>query len=427
MGFPAAVSIVVGVVIGSGIFFKPSAVLSSAGGARQALLAWLLGGVITLAAGLTLAELAAVIPHDGGLSIYLNEIYGHFWAFLLGWVDTMIYTPGSAAALAIILVTQFSVFVPLSVLAQKLVAVVIILLLVWINTIGTKQGGVIQTASTVAKLIPIALLIAWGLFYRGPAPVTQPTAVSGAQGVSMGAAILATLWAYDGWNSVTNIAGEIKDPGRLLPRSIIFGLGAVMAVYLLINVAFLTVIPAPILAQSETPATDVANALFGGLGARFISISILVSIFGSLNGYIMTGPRVPYALGQRRLLPGGELLEKLHPKFETPANAILLVGTLSSTYTLFGSFNLLTDLIVFVYWIFFVMCLIGLFIHRARYPKLQRPYRVPLYPVIPLIGIGGGFYILFSTLIEKPRDALLAIGLTLLGVPVYWWLRRRYR
>ncbi|MGE5652750.1 MAG: APC family permease, partial [Bacillota bacterium] len=379
-----------------------------------------------LAAGLTLAELAAVIPRDGGLSIYLNEIYGHFWAFLLGWVDTMIYTPGSAAALAIILVTQFSVLYPASILTQKALALVIIFLLVWINTIGTKQGGFIQTSATIAKLIPIALLVIWGVTYHGPTAVSQ-TPVAASQGTSMGAAILATLWAYDGWNSVTNIAGEIKDPGRLLPRSIIFGIGLVMVVYLLLNVALLLVIPAQLLAQSETPATDVASVLFGSVGARFISISILISIFGSLNGYIMTGPRVPYALGQRRLLPLGERLEKLHPRFETPANAILLVGVLSSIYTLFGNFNLLTDLIVFVYWIFFVMCLVGVFIHRRRYPELQRPYRVPLYPLIPLIGIGGGLYILISTLLEKPRDALLAIGLTMLGVPVYWWLRRRYR
>ncbi len=425
LGFLAAVSIVVGMVIGSGIFFKPGTVIRNAGSGSTALLAWFLGGVITLAAGLTVAEIAAAIPKTGGLYVYLDEIYGEFWGFLLGWVQTVIATPGSVAALAIVFATQANVLVPMGIVAQRLLAIGVMCILIFANIVGTKQGGIIQTVATVGKLIPIITITAWGLL-RGGANGSVVGLPASNGGTGLGAAILATLWAYDGWISVTNVAGEIKDPAKQLPRAIISGISLVLVVYVLINVALIRVIPAGLLAASTTPASDVATKLFGSRGAQIISASILVSIFGALNGYILTGARVPYAMGQRGLLPGSRYLG-LHPRYQTPSNSLILIGILATAYIIAGSFDRLTNLAVFVLWIFFVMALFAVFVLRARQPDLPRPYRVPLYPLVPLIGIAGGMYILVSTLITSTMDALLGIGIAIIGIPIYLILRHGTR
>ncbi len=423
LGFWAAFSIVVGMVIGSGVFFKPGSVIRSAGGGAGALLAWFLGGVITLAAGLTVAEIAAAIPKTGGLYVYLSEIYGEFWGFLLGWVQTVIYTPAAVAALAIVFATQASVLVPMGAVAQRLLAIAVMSLLILANVIGTKQSGIIQTVATVGKLIPLITITVCGVLRGTASSVAGTPSIAG--GTGLGAAILATLWAYDGWISVTNVAGEIKDPAKQLPRSIISGIGFVLAVYVLINFAFMRVIPAATLATSTTPASDVATMLFGRLGSKFISVSILVSIFGALNGYILTGARVPYAMGRQGLLPGARYLSRLHPHYQTPASALTLVGFLATAYILTGTFERLTNLSVFVLWIFFVLALVAVFVLRTKQPDLKRPYKVPLYPWVPVIGIVGGLYILVSTLITSTADAFLGIGIAMAGIPVYLLLRHK--
>lgn len=421
LGFFAAFTVVVGMVIGSGIFFKPGIVLRNAGSAGLGIAAWALGGVITLAAGLTVAEIAAAIPRTGGLYAYLEEIYGKLWSFLLGWVETVIYTPGAVAALAIVFATQLNLFFPMAGPAQRAVAIAAILLLTGLNILGAKQGGWIQSAATVGKLVPLALIIVLGLLRGSGGRLAGPLAPGGA---GLGAAILSTLWAYDGWVAVTNVAGEVRDPGRLLPRAIIAGLGLVIAVYIAFNVALLRVLPAGILAASPTPASDVANVIFGRTGATIVALGILVSIFGALNGYILTGARVPYAMAGARNFPFADLFGAAHPRFRTPANALLLEAGLAILYVFTGSFNRLTDLAVFALWIFFVMALAAVYVLRARRPDLPRPYRVPLYPLVPAVGIFGGLYIIVSTLRSNPRDSLFGVGLTVIGVPVYWLVSR---
>jgi len=424
LGFFAAFTVVVGMVIGSGIFFKPGIVLRNAGSAGLGIAAWALGGVITLAAGLTVAEIAAAIPRTGGLYAYLEEIYGKLWSFLLGWVETVIYTPGAVAALAIVFATQLNLFFPMATPAQRAVAIAAILLLTGLNILGAKQGGWIQSAATVGKLVPLALIIVLGLLRGSGGRLAGPLAPGGA---GLGAAILSTLWAYDGWVAVTNVAGEVRDPGRLLPRAIIAGLGLVIGVYIAFNVALLRVLPAGILAASPTPASDVANVIFGRTGATIIALGILVSIFGALNGYILTGARVPYAMAKARNFPFADLFGVVHPRFRTPANALLLEAGLAILYVFTGSFNRLTDLAVFALWIFFVMALAAVYVLRARRPDLPRPYRVPLYPLVPAVGIFGGLYIIISTLRSNPRDSLFGVGLTVIGVPVYWLVSRTGR
>lgn len=422
LGFLESVTLVIGMVIGSGIFFKPGVVFKNAGAPGLGILAWVAGGIITLAAGLTIAEIASAIPKTGGLFTYLDELFGGFWAFLLGWVQTFIYYPGSMAALSIVFVTQSTFFINVSPLYQKLIAILVMEFLVLMNIFATKYGGYIQSIATFAKLLPIIAIIAIGLV-RGTQGGYMPFIPAGGVYASgFGAAILGTLWAYDGWIGVGNVAGEIKNPVRNLPRAIILGLSMVILVYVLMNVALLNVLPMNSLESSLKPASDAAVSLLGKSGAAIIAGGIMVSIFGALNGYTLTGARVPLAMGERGLMPFSRVFSRVHPRFKTPSDSLILEGALGIVYIATGSFNTLTDLIVFVLWIFFILALAGIFVLRRRYTPEQRPYKVPLYPVIPLIGIVGGIYIVISTVLTQPWNALYGIIITLIGVPVYYLL-----
>lgn len=424
LGLFDAITIVLGMVIGSGIFFKPAIVFKNAGSPLLGILAWVSGGIIAMASGLTIAEIAAAIPKTGGLFVYLKELYGEKWAFLFGWVQTVVYLPGAVAALAIVLSTQATDFINLSSASQKLLAMGFIIFLTIVNIISTKLGSKIQGIVTVAKLLPIIIIIVLG-FMKGTAQsfsfnIGNSSSVSG-----FGAAILGTLWAYDGWISVGNMAGELKNPKKDLPRSIILGLSITIIVYALINLALIKIIPMETVIASEKPASDAAMVLFGSNGAKFISIGIFVSIFGALNGYMMTGVRIPFAMAQDNLTPFSSFFGRINTKFGTPTNAFIFQGFLSCLYVLSGSFNMLTDLVMFVLWIFFTMGVAGIFILRSKFKDIERPYRVPLYPIIPLVGIIGSSYIIISTLITNTSFAIYGSIITLLGLPVYYYVKNK--
>lgn len=421
--FIEAIAIVVGMIIGSGIFLKPGIVFNNAGSPLAGVLAWVAGGIITLASALTVAEIASAIPKTGGLYTYLEELYGEVWGFLLGWVQTVISYPASGAALAIAFSTYSAYFVPMTVMQQKLLAVGVLIFVIVMNIIATKFGGVIQTVSTVGKLIPIAAIILFGLL-SGTAHDFR-TAMPAAAGAGFGTAMLGTLWAYDGWIGVTNMAGELKNPAKELPRSIILGVASVIFVYALVNAAMLNVLPVEQIIASERPTSDVATAIFGNGGAAFITAGIMISVFGAMNGYLMTGARVPLAMGERKRLPFSHILAKVHPRFRTPANALILECILAIIYIFSGTFNTLTDLLVFVLWIFFVMGVYGIFILRKKVPEDKRPYKVPLYPFVPIVGILGGVYILFSTIISTPVNSFIGIAVTLVGLPVFYYLKKK--
>lgn len=422
--FIEAIAIVVGMIIGSGIFLKPGIVFNDAGSPIMGIFAWIVGGIITLASALTIAEVASSIPKTGGLYVYLEELYGEVWGFLLGWVQTVISYPASAAALAIAFSTYATFFISMTDFQQKLLAIGILLFVIIMNIIGTKYGGVIQTISTVGKLIPIVAIILFGLISGKTHDFRSITVMT--EGAGFGAAILGTLWAYDGWIGVTNIAGELKDPAKEMPKAIILGVASVIFVYALISIAMVNVLPIESIVASKTPASDVAIALFGSRGATFITAGIVVSVFGAMNGYLLTGARVPLAMGQRNQLPYSNQLGKIHKKFGTPANALILEGALAIIYIFSGTFNTLTDLLVFVLWIFFVMGVFSIFILRKKLPADKRPYKVPLYPLVPAIGILGGIYILYSTIISAPLNSIIGIGIALIGLPVFYYLKRKY-
>ena len=431
LGLAAAFSTVVGVVIGSGVFFKPQAIYTATNGAPGlGILAWILGGLITIAGGLTATEVSAAIPKTGGMMIYIEEIYGKRYGFLTGWMQTVLFFPGTIAAVAVIFAQQASELLGSTSNNMKMVlpiAIGIILLTALLNTIGSSFGGSIQTVATLGKLVPLVLIIIFGFTKGNSTSILTPMVGEGVNPVTtLGQVLIATLFAYDGWINVGAIAGEMKDPGKDLPKAIVGGLSLVMAVYLAINVAYLWVAPASSLANVTSPASLVATKLFGPRGGKLISAGILISVFGTLNGYLLTGPRVVYALTKEKLLPGSKILSKVN-KGGSPYNSILLISMLACIYALTGQFNLLSDLTIFAVWVFYVLTFIGVIILRKTKPDLHRPYKVPGYPVIPIIAILGGTFVVINQLITAPLISLGGIIITIIGLPIYAYMNKKSR
>ncbi len=427
LSFIDGTAIVVGGIIGSGIFLKPGIVLGNAGSPFLGLMAWFVGGIVTLAAALTIAEIGSAIPRTGGVYVYLEELFGDVWGFLFGWVQTVITSPASAGALAIAFATFSTFFIPMSGMEQKLLAIGTVLFLVVMNIIATKAGGFIQTVTTFAKLVPIVIIVIWGLI-KGTVhdfSMISTANIGVGVGTGFGVAILGTLWAYDGWMEATNIGGELKDPARQLPRALVIGVVTAMSVYMLVNVALLNVIPFSAIVASKNPASDLAVRLFGTGAGAFIIAGIMVSVFGTENAFVLTGARIPLAMGERGQLPFHKTWATIHPKFKTPTNALLLECGFTIIYILTGTFNTLTDILIFVLWIFFVMAVASIFILRKHPVKYKTVYKVPCYPVVPIIGILGGAYILLSTIIEQPKNSLIGIAITLAGLPVFYHLKKR--
>ena len=429
LGFAAALSTVVGMVIGGGVFFKPQAVYTATGGAPGlGMIAWVIAGVMTIAAGLTAAEISAAIPKTGGMMVYIEEIYSKKLGFLTGWMQVVLFFPATIAALAVMFGQQSAGLIGNESLVLPITIGVILLISV-LNSLGSKTGGLIQTVATIGKLIPLALIIVFG-FIKGSGDNAILTPMVG-EGVSTGGVIgsllVAILFAYDGWINVGAIAGEMKNPGKDLPKAIVGGLSLVMAVYLLINVAYLWVLPANELAQYSSPASAVAEAIFGPFGGKFITVGILISVFGALNGYLLTGPRILFTLGTQKSLPASNFFGSVN-KNGVPANATLTMGVVACLYALTGQFNLLTDLSMFAVWAFYVLTFIGVFKLRKDQPNLERPYKVPLYPFIPMIAIAGGLFVVVSQLLLSGfTNTMISLGgvvITLIGLPIYSFVQK---
>lgn len=429
MGFFPALSTVMGTVIGAGVFFKAASVAEVTGSVSLHMFSWFLGGVISVCAGLTGAELAAAIPETGGMIKYIERIYGETAAFLLGWAQVIIYFPANVAALSIIFGTQF---VNLFALSQEMIlpiAVVAATSIMLINFLGSKIGGAFQSVTLVCKLIPLFLIVLFGLF-RSEGVEFQLFPIQAGENLSffsaLGAGLLATMFAYDGWIHVGNIAGELKKPAKDLPRAISFGIIGIMIVYLLVNAVFLRTASIDGIIGNNNAASDVAKMIFGGVGGRLVTIGILVSVYGTINGYTLTGMRLPYVMAKEKQLPFSDGLAKLTKKTKVPLVAGILELVLAIGMMMVGGFDTLTDMLVFVIWIFYTMVFIGVLILRKKEPNLVRPYKVPLYPVIPLAAILGGIFIVISTLMTQTMLASMGILLTLAGIPVYIYLNRKY-
>ena len=429
LGAAAALSTVVGMVIGGGVFFKPQAVYEiTGGGPGLGMIAWVLAGIMTITAGLTAAEVSAAIPKTGGMMVYIEEIYGKKLGFLTGWMQSVLFFPATIAAISVMFGQQAAILLGNESLVIPMTVGVILLIGV-LNTFGSKTSGAIQTVSTVGKLLPLILIMIFGFIKgEGNNPIVQPMVAEGVNPMSIiGQLLIAVLFAYDGWINVGAIAGEMKDPGKDLPKAIIGGLSLVMAVYVVINLAYLWVLPADQLASVSSPASAVAEHLFGPMGGKFITVGILISLFGALNGYLLTGPRIVYTLGEQKNLPAA--LGKLS-KNGVPANATLAMAVLSCLYALSGQFNLLSDLAMFAVWSFYVLTFIGVMKLRKTHPNLNRPYKVPLYPIIPLIAIFSGLFVVLNQLLfAGAKSTMMSLGgvvITLIGLPVYSYMTKKY-
>ena len=429
LGAAAALSTVVGMVIGGGVFFKPQAVYEiTGGGPGLGMIAWVLAGIMTITAGLTAAEVSAAIPKTGGMMVYIEEIYGKKLGFLTGWMQSVLFFPATIAAISVMFGQQAAILLGNESLVIPMTVGVILLIGV-LNTFGSKTSGAIQTVSTVCKLIPLVLIIVFGFIKGGGNnPIVQPLVAEGISPTGViGQLLVAILFAYDGWINVGAIAGEMKNPGKDLPKAIVGGLSLVMGVYVVINLAYLWVLPASELAKYASPASAVAEVLFGSIGGKIINVCILVSVFGCINGYLLTGPRITYTLGKQKTIP--VIFGKLN-KNDVPANATLLMAVLSALYALSGQFNLLSDLAMFAVWSFYVLTFIGVMKLRKTHPNLNRPYKVPLYPIIPLIAIFSGLFVVLNQLLfAGAKSTMMSLGgvvITLIGLPVYSYMTKKY-
>ena len=424
LGLVAVMSLVVGSVIGSGIFMKPGKVIEAAGSSNMALLAWVLGGIITMASGLVFAEIGAQIPKTGGVFVYLEEIYGSLWGYLCGWTQTALYGPAVMAALGLYFGEVLADFFALPLSYMPLVAAGAICLLAAVNCLGVKYGGYIQTCTTFVKLIPIIFIALFGLAW-GKSDILGMPGV-GTHHLGMGAAMLACLWAYDGWILVGYVAGEMKDPAKTLPRAIIMGLGIVIGVYLLVNMAILHVLPASsVVRLGPMAAETVSIRLFGDHGGKLLTIGILVSIFGTLNAKILAFPRIPYAMSVRGQLPASRLWSRLHQSWGTPVYATGLLVAIALILLTVGDPDRLTNIALFLMYVFYLQTLIGVFILRRRGAGAARPYSVPGYPFVPWVAILGVTFVLVTTLVDEPKDVLYALGVAAIGLPVRWAVKRR--
>ncbi|WP_261806244.1 APC family permease [Lapidilactobacillus luobeiensis] len=427
MGLTSALTTVMGTVIGGGVFFKVSSLAKDTGSGSLLLVTWILAGLLTIAGGLCVAEISTSIPKAGGAVNYIEAAYGKLPSFLLGWAQILIYYPANIAALSIIFATQLVSLAGWQTTLIVPVAAFVALSITGLNLLGARLGSAIQNLTLFIKMIPIILIIIFGLL-QPQGQVVPLWPVAPGKNISWFAALngglLATMFAYDGWISVGNMAEEMKDPRRHLPIAIVLGLGLTTLIYALINWAFLKSLPVAQLASDPMAAASSAQIIFGNLGGRLVTVGILVSVYGAINGYTMTGMRVAYAMGVNDTIPFARGFRRLTGT-KVPLWGALFQVAVALVMLLLGNFNFLTDMLVFVMWIFNTMIFAAVFILRRKKPDLARPYQVNGYPWVPIVAILGGSFIVLSTLITQPILAAIGLGMTALGVPVFYWHQRR--
>lgn len=425
MGLFSAASIIGGIMIGSGIFYIGSFVLQRSNGAPGfSLLVWFAGGLISLLAGLCFAELGAAMPRSGGMYIYLREAYGPLVAFLQGWTSFLVSASGSISALAVGLALYFSAFYPLSEFGIKMFAITVIILLTIINCLGVKLGSIVQNVFMLGKLIPILLIAVVGLIMgKADNPMTMSPGTGNVIG-PFAIALVASLWAYEGWTNLNTVAEEIKNPKRNLPLAIIIAITGVTAVYMIFNYALFRVLPTSVIIASDPkPGAVAAQQLLGNAGKTIFTLGAFISIFGSCNGCVLAFPRQYYAMAKDGLF--FKTFAKVHPKYKTPVPALIASAVVSILLIFTGTFSQLTTMVVFSAWIFYIMTIFSLFILRKKYPDMERPYKAWGYPVLPIIVVIASTFILINTLIEDPRSSLIGLIVPLIGVPVYYIFKNR--
>jgi APA family basic amino acid/polyamine antiporter len=450
LGLYGATSVVAGTMIGTAIFVVPSTMLQQVGSAWRVVAVWAFAGVLSLFGALGYAELGAALPAAGGEYVYIHRAYGPMLGFLYGWTQFMVAKTASIAAIATGFVIYVTYFFPrlneviwqtpagfaghtvtLRLTGLQVGAALMVLLLSGLNVLGVRRSGAVQTVFTAAKLVVLAVLIVLGLtFGHGSFQNFRPLMTVGSPGnllAVFGVATVSALWAYDGWNNLSMVAGEVENPQRNMPAALIAGTVLVITVYVLVNIAFFYVLAPSDVLVTSTVAADAARRVLGGAGGTFVAVGVLISTFATLNGSILAGSRVPYAQARDGLFP--QALASVHPRFRTPAASILAQAVVAGLFALTGRYQGLYTKVIFSELLFYALVTAGIFILRRRMPDLPRPYRTWGYPVIPAVFVILAAGLLVNTFREQRADSLWGLALMGSGIPAYflWSLWKRTR
>jgi basic amino acid/polyamine antiporter, APA family len=437
LGLSHSGAVVVGTIIGSGIFLVPSEMMQAVGSAQLVYFAWMVGGLLSFFGALTYSELGAMKPQAGGEYVYVRDAYGPLAGFLYSWTWFLIAKPASIATVTTGLVRilgTFSVFSffsqvciahPFAVNYGQLVAIAATLLISWLNYIGIRRAGEFQFLFTLLKVAIILGIVVVGFSYRGGTWANFGTEFVGAKGGVAGffAALVAALWAYDGWNDLNMVAGEIRNPQRNIPLALIWGVATVGALYILVNAAVQYVLPAAAVAASQRPASDAVALVLGRAGASLVTAGMAVSMLVTLNGTIMSGARVPFAMARDGYF--FRAIAEVHPRFHTPSVAIVVQCGLAVVLLLLGgSFRQFFSLAIFAEWLFYMIAGSTVFVFRRRDPHAERPYRVWGYPVVPALFVLVSAALLYYTFTDNLKSSAGGCLAILAGIPVFYFFAR---
>ena len=423
LGLLDSLSIVIGCVIGAGIFLVPNLVAQELKSAGSILAVWIFAGVISFFGSLACAELGTLFPCTGGQYVFLREAYGPLIGFLCGWSMFLVARTSQVAWLAMALALYGSYFIPLSPLGLKLVALGALAIFAGINYRGVKAGAVVQNVFTLAKVAGLLVIIGGAFFWSGKAGPIMPAVAGGFSVRSFGVALIACVLAYDGWVQLSFVAGEIRNPQRNVLLALVLGSVACIAIYLLANMAYLRVLPIEEIAASNHVGATVAERVFGPLGGSLVSAIILVSIIGTLNGCFLTSPRVYFAQAGDGLF--FRRFADVQPSYQTPGFAIVAQALWSAVLLVSGSYESLLDYSMFAIWLSFLLMVAGVIVLRIKQPRAARPYKMWGYPVTPALFVAVTAWFLVNMLKTRPVPSLAALLLIVAGIPVYFvWARR---
>jgi APA family basic amino acid/polyamine antiporter len=465
LGLWTSVSLVVGGIIGSGIFMKPSVMATQLGSPELLLAVWVIAGIITLFGALSNAEVATMMPETGGQFVFFKAMYGDFFSFLYGWAAFAVFNTAGVASIAYVLGTYTEYFIqlprfdtslekafqlnipfigsifPLENIGVKGITIFVVIGLTFINYRSTRSAGNIQVIFTAMKVMAMALIVG-GLLFSSKGDVgniVNDSAIIRPEGWALlggvVAAISGAFWGYDGWNNITFVAGEIKNPRQNIPKSLFLGLLICIICYGLITLSYIYVLPIDAIAGSPMVASDAASVVMGALGGAMIAFMVIISTFGTTNGNILATARVSFAMAQEKRF--FDFVGQVHPRYKTPGNSLWLHGFWTSLLVLSGSFDMLTDMLIFVSWLFYGMSALGIFILRKKLPNADRPYKVWGYPFVPAIFVLFALFFLVATLVNDIRmfyhgethliNSLLGLLLTAMGIPLYWYFKHKQK
>lgn len=427
-GLWSSLALVIGTIIGSGIFFKQGSVLQTAGSTSSALLAWLAGGILTLTAGMTVAEVGSQMTETGGIYIYLTKLYGKTIGYLAGWMQVVFYGPAMMGAIAAYLGLLFTSLFGINHVWSVPAGMVGLGFIGLINSLPNKNSASFQVLTTTIKLLPIVALIIYGLFFGKEDALSQTVSTTmQTSGGGFGVAVLATLFAYDGWVTLANISGEIRNPQKTMPKAIVYGILIVIVAFVGVSYGTYRALPADQIVSLGSNATvHVAEQAFGLWGGRLLSVAILISLLGTLNGKVVSFPRVLFAMARKGDFPFAKTFAKLNQRSKTPNTAIWFMIFIGYAMMWLTDPNQLTDYAVFITFLFYILAFIGAFILRRKDPAGEkRDFSMPLYPWIPIVAIIGSIYVEISELINDLHGVLISVIIVLLGWPVYYWLNKK--